>query len=275
MTRESWRGNGGRRASLRIEPVRKEANPEQAGRTTPPGGLPESVSDKIERCSMIRTTAFIVSIIVSTVLRGAGDTAPPKPMPAPGSAAAPAAEATGERPKAGRVPAARTPAAPEGVTLEAPSRKLPEAERTAEGEMKALLAATATLKTQRALRYRTTVLPPGSYPVTIRSGGTDRSSLVLVVGPREGTAEDSPSADKPEEKKSQKRDGAEVPAGKRPAAKAAPGRFEVPFRLAASSKPAEGIEFSLRSAGRGSRVIVVVQAGASQGKATLRLADGQ
>src|SRR5213593_1200938 len=57
-----------------------------------------------------------------------------------------------------------------GIAIEFSPRKLADAERSPEGELKAILKATGTLKTERPLRYRATVLPAGSYPVHVTGG---------------------------------------------------------------------------------------------------------
>src|SRR6185503_2956986 len=101
---------------------------------------------------------------------------------------------------------AETPARPAGksggVAVDFQERKLTDSDRTPLGELNAILASAATLKTERPIRYRSTVLAPGSYRVTVTAdeqapGG--RNLYFLIAPLAEGPAQ--PGAVLPEEKK--------------------------------------------------------------------------
>jgi hypothetical protein len=182
-----------------------------------------------------------------------------------------------------------------GVSIEFTARKLSEADRSPQGELKAILEATATLKTDRAIRYRSVVLPPGAYPIAVsseeaRAGGRN---LYFLVGPAPEGDKDQPMPEekKPEEKRAEparRKKGAESRGvdekgsprgeavegqGKPSDARPASGRIKALFHLAPASRASETVQFAVRPTARGDRFSITVLAGGSQGKATLRFAD--
>ncbi len=180
-------------------------------------------------------------------------------------------------------PAAR-PAQLEGVTVESPERKLSESEKTPQGELKAILSTAAVLKTERAIRYRSVVLKPGSYPISVVEDerGAGRN-LYFVIGPAAGSGQggaDAAPVAKPEEKKSEKSgekpaDPAGGPsvrkrAGDPGAAKSVPGQIRAIFHLLPSKTPSEKVQFTIRPTLRGGKLVLMVRAGSSQGKAVLK-----
>jgi hypothetical protein len=196
----------------------------------------------------------------------------------------PAALALGQAPEArgGRAPARG--AEPLEVTIDFAERRLAESDRTPQGELKAILSATATLKTKRSLRYRSAILPPGTYPVTVVADGEPSGghNLFFVIGPVPGSGEEkktgSPSEKKQEEGDVRRSAGGPTGSpekkgrGDRPA-KMTPGQIRALFHLTTSAKGSEGVEFKVQSSGRGDRCSLTVRAGGSQGKATLRFVD--
>jgi hypothetical protein len=239
----------------------------------------------IRRVFLVLWTAFLPA------LRAEGPTTekegPPKRMTAKG----------GSQKGAGAAAKAR----PAGVAIEHAAASLVEADRTPEGEMRAILAATAVLKVDRPLRYRSTVLPPGSYPLAVSAeeeAGAGRN-LFFVIGPAAGSAAPkegaAPPADlaagrsgpaTPEEKKMEKSPeargagskGAEPrgepkSGGRRRPVKTIPGQIRALFHLTAAREASSRIELTVKPSSRGDRFTLMVRAGASEGKATLKLVD--
>ncbi len=206
-------------------------------------------------------------------------------------------------PAAGAPPA--RPARSGGVAVDFQERKLSESDRTPQGELNAILAATATLKTERPIRYRTALLAPGSYRVSVTADeqGPGGRNLYFVIGPAAGGAAPA-GAGLPEEKKGGEKEtgstsgraspaepqetgnagkGPRIEKGSRKAQ--GPGTVDAPgplgggpikalFHLAPATRGSESVQFSVRPTSRGDRFTLTVAAGSSQGKATLRFADG-
>ncbi len=171
----------------------------------------------------------------------------------------------------------RTPA----VAIEHTGKTIAELDRTPQGELKAILSITGVLKVERPLRYRSTVLPPGAYPVKVTGEGEDATgrNLFFVIGPAAGSvppAASSPAAVKPEEKKperSEEKRGESKGAGRGKEAKSSPGQIRALFHLTAAKKASDAVELAVRPNARGDRFTLTVKAGSSQGKATLKLGE--
>ena len=230
---------------------------------------------------MHRSIAVIAALAAACLLAGSpvrGQGAPE--MPSPGSAAS-GASGAGVSPGTGaKTSRPRAPSVPEGIRLEASSRKLLESEKGPEGEVKALLTAAGTLKTEKALRYRASVLPPGTYPVSVRTAGDDGKGLVVVIGPaaaapaaaREGKLEtrlEAKPEEMPEEKEPAKGEkpaagaGGRARGGKRSAPRepAAPPRIRAPLRVGRAAKATDTLDLAIRSAAGGSRVALILHGG--------------
>ena len=192
-----------------------------------------------------------------------------------------------------------------GIAIEFSPRKLTDAERSPEGELKAILKATGTLKTERPIRYRATVLPAGTYPVRVSGGepaggrnfffviGTDTvsegrtpeekkeenggaSASPKSTG-RASAAADERSGDGKAGKASAKlTSGENQPPARGSGARAsaqASSLIKAIFHLGSVQKAGESVEFVVRPTARGDRFTLTVRAGSSQGKATLRFAE--
>ncbi len=186
---------------------------------------------------------------------------------------------------------------PAAVAIEFASRPIAGAERTPQGELKALLESTATLKTARPIRYRSVTLPAGEYPIRITSD-EDRGgrNVFFLIGRPEGESQvpepvqppqAPPAGGKAREKGPAKRSvektnpmkdreggggpNEKAPEAKRP--KANPDLIKAIFHLSPATRASENVEFSVRQTRRGDRFVLMVRAGSSQGKATLRFAD--
>ena len=190
---------------------------------------------------------------------------------------------------------------PAGVSIEHSPAGLLEADRTPEGEMRAILASTAVLKVDRPLRYRSTVLQPGSYPLTVSAEGEAGASrnLFFVIGPaagstppKDGNAPPAGEAGRktgpatPEERKLEKGTesrgpqvrgaesrGESKPGGRRRPLKTIPGQIRALFHLTAAKEATSRIELTVKPSSRGDRFTLTVKAGASEGKATLKLLE--
>ncbi len=176
----------------------------------------------------------------------------------------PAAGAGGTTPSPKPAPRASRPAKVEGVTIEFQARKLDAQERTPEGELKAIGAATATMKTERPIRYRSLLLPPGTYPVTIATDPVGRNMFFVI-----GTEPKDSAPAKPEEKKGEngKSDG-----GRKAGSAKEASQIRALFHVRTTKTPSEAVEFSVRPNAKGDRFAIIIVAGASTGKATLQLA---
>ncbi len=183
------------------------------------------------------------------------------------------------------------------ITVEFSPRLLAGDERTPQGELKALLESTAILKTTRPIRYRSVTLPAGEYSVRI-ANDEDRGgrNVFFLIGrsaaepsvPEPVQPPPAPPAGKKAREKSptkrneekanpaKEREGGGGPTEKGPEAKgpkAAPDLIKAIFHLAPAPRASEKVEFSVRQTRRGDRFALMVRAGSSQGKATLRFAD--
>jgi len=174
------------------------------------------------------------------------------------------------------------------ITIEFAKKALAESECTPQGELKAILEATATLKTGLTLRYRSASLPPGAYSVRIVKKERDEggSNLYFLIGPEGPSTRDSASTRGgagPEEKKSG--NGGEEPkkeagssgsspgADRKSAGKPALKPIRALFRLKQAKKSSPLVEFQVQPNNRGDRLRLMVKAGSSQGLANLRIAD--
>ncbi len=183
-----------------------------------------------------------------------------------------------------------------GATLEFPSRpvygpgeRLDRHADTAR-EIKAILAATAVLRTTRELRYRSSVLPPGTYRVSVVRGRAEK--FYLVIGPprdeppssaegrdlRMGVAGDILAGGGDREDGGRGRGAPARTSGKSDRAKSSRKRKESPriraiFRLMKSRRPTRDVVFGLRAFGGKERKLELsIYAGTSSGQVNLSLA---
>ena len=192
---------------------------------------------------MIRIPTCVASILFAALALAGG--------PAPDTAPAPSAG----------------PVKTDGVSIEFVSHKLADGERTPQGELQAIVSSMATLKAERPIRYRSLVLPAGTYPVTVCADPSGRN-MFFVIG--------APAADRPEEKKSEKSEAkageAKAPAAAGKKAKTArdSGQIRALFHMRPATKPSESVQFSVRPTAKGDRFTIAVAAGSSVGRATLK-----
>jgi hypothetical protein len=194
----------------------------------------------------------------------------------------------------------QAPASVTGVRVEFPERKIAPEERNPEAERKAILGAVAVLKTDRPIRYRSVVLPPGSYTVTVAADEERGKNLFFVIGPKAGGG-----SAKPEDKKAEK-DGAKAAGGavqsggggggevkggengngkgngsgdgagkgdgpRGRGRKTVSNQIRALFHLAPSKVAVDGVQFSIGNSARANRFALTVRAGSTEGKANLRL----
>jgi hypothetical protein len=195
----------------------------------------------------------------------------------------------------------RAPASPPAVRVEFAERKLTPEERNPEAERKVILGAAAVLVTDRPVRYRSVVLPPGSYTVTVTADEERGKNLFFVIGPKAeggggaGAGAGTSGTVKPEDKKSEKDkaktaggavqagvegngngngDGAgrgDGPRGR--GGKTTSGQIRAVFHLSPAKAQAESVQFSIGNSSRANRFTLTVKAGSTEGKANLRLED--
>ncbi len=193
-----------------------------------------------------------------------------------------------------------------GVHLEFKAIPLADGKGGQAEEMKAILEATALLKTERSIRYRRTTLIPGQYSVTVESSGA--KSFFFVIGPKVDDDEEEDADDKVgaaevkggmgvagklaqarPEKGPEKKDAAKNPAPKKDAEKApeektekgsekgpaaAPAnKIRAVFRLANNPNPTKEVLFDLRPVQGGSRFELSVKAGSTLGKANISVVE--
>lgn len=192
-----------------------------------------------------------------------------------------------------------------GVHLEFKAIPMAEGKGGQAEEMKAILEATALLKTERSIRYRRTTLTPGQYAVTVESSGG--KSFYFVIGPKVDDDEEEDADEKVgkvevkggmgvagrlararPEKGSEKKETEGNPAPKKEAEKApeektkkgsekgpaAPiNKIRAVFRLANNPNPTKEVLFDLRPVQGGSRFELSVKAGSTLGKANISLVE--